>query len=173
MSLRDRLQFLIFVTDEGFCTSEMQGFHHILVEDLILNHEVQVATYKKYIAYKCPCSNCKGGIQKSIAIIKQHLREVSRDPFLYHSMVGEDPPQGFLPQGIWVHDANRRDSAGGTSGTARSDEPVMHPATIQFLDRKHDIQQQVFDAMHRADDIHDGSMRNIEHTRKRCATLLS
>jgi hypothetical protein len=72
----------------------MEGYHHIPVEDLILDHELRVAKRKNYDSYKCPCANYKGGIRKPIGTIRQHLRDVPQDRYLYHSMIGEDPTEG-------------------------------------------------------------------------------
>jgi hypothetical protein len=120
---------------------EMHGFHHIPVEDLILEHELRVAAVKKYIAFKCPCWNCKGGVTKCVATIKKHLRDMPRDPYLYQSMVGADPEEGFPVDGIWIPNSQRRQNSGARFETFHSMEFGPDASTVEFLDLEHDIRQ--------------------------------
>jgi hypothetical protein len=34
----------------------MEGYQHIPVEDLILEHELRIAKLRNYESFKCPCS---------------------------------------------------------------------------------------------------------------------
>jgi hypothetical protein len=80
----------------------MEGYSHISVDNLLLQHELRIARLRNYDSFMCPCCDCKGGIRKSTATVKQHLRRRPRDPFLFRSMVGDDPEEGFPPEGIWI-----------------------------------------------------------------------
>lgn len=75
---------------------------YIPQEDLILYHELQMCEDKNWDYYLCPCKECHGGHCYSIRTIQGHLRECNRDLFLMRSMVGGDPKNGFLVEGIWI-----------------------------------------------------------------------
>jgi hypothetical protein len=140
----------------------MESYRHIVVEDLILEHELRIAKLKYYEAFKYPCSNCKGGMWKLISTIRQHLRTMPRDRFLYHSMVGEDPVQGFPPDGLWICTLERMSNM---DRMPYNDDPgVEFPdANIEhFMDLEHDIQQQVFDAFNIADETVEEAVRNSQ-----------
>jgi hypothetical protein len=118
----------------------MESYRHIVVEDLILEHELRIAKLKYYEAFKYPCSNCKGGMWKLISTIRQHLRTMPRDRFLYHSMVGEDPIQ-FPPDSLWIRTSERMSNM---DRMPYNDDPgVEFPDanTEHFMDLEHDIQQ--------------------------------
>ena len=140
----------------------MAGLWHILVEDLILQHELRVACLRNYAAFKCPCSNCKGGIRKSVRVIKQHLCEVPRDRFLYHSMVGEDPPGGFPAHGIWMPATEGVYEGADECTTDANGNEYLDSSTIEFLDLEHDVQQQVFDALYFADRLVEEPFANTD-----------
>jgi hypothetical protein len=146
--------------------SGMDNLRHIPVEDLILDHELRVASEKNYTAFKCPCINCEGGIRKPIAIIRQHLCTVPQDPYLYHSMVGEDPPNGFPVQGIWIRGPGIGRDTSATPTHPGWDQTDLDPPMNKFLDLEHDIQQQVFDSLQRADELLEESMLNTETTKE-------
>ena len=80
----------------------IQGYQYVAMEDLILEHELRIAKLKLYNSFECSCLNCKGRIQKSISTVMHHLRTMPRNWFLYHSIVGEDPMQGFPTNGLWI-----------------------------------------------------------------------
>jgi hypothetical protein len=66
-------------------------------------------------------------------------------------MVGEEPPYGFLVEGIWVEDSGeyvilRPTSDGVDCGSTDND----------YLDPFHDVQRQLFDAFDVGDRIREG-----------------
>jgi hypothetical protein len=67
---------------------------------------MRVAEKARLIHHFCPCKKCKGGHRYSIHAIKTHLREYWRNGMLMHSMVGGDPPDGYLEGGAWVYDGD-------------------------------------------------------------------
>jgi hypothetical protein len=153
-----------FTCDCGSMNLGMEGFRHIPVEDLILDHELQLAKEKNCSSFKWPCSDCKTGRRKSIGTIRQHLSEVPRDPYLYHSMLGENPLGGFLVHGIWVLNVERTRKREGRNMSAELFEHEVDKRTVEFLDLEHDFQQQVFGSLHMTDDFLDKCMRNSEHS---------
>lgn len=104
---------------EADLSAAMESYKHIPIEDLLLQHELRIAREKHYDSFMCPCSDCKGGLCKSIPTIKEHLRRVQRDKFLYHSMVGKDPVHGFPADGIWIP----RDDHNGRTAEEDCDDP--------------------------------------------------
>jgi hypothetical protein len=131
----------------------MEEFRHIPVEDLILVHELRIAKEKGFDAFKCPCSDYKGGTRKNLSMIKHHLCNVARDPFLYHSMVGDDPDHGFPAPGIWIPITNPMSRTEGTSSHTEAPTAFPDAAAASFLDLEHDIRQQVFDTLNTADEL--------------------
>jgi hypothetical protein len=65
-------------------------------------------------------------------------------------MVGEDPPEGFPAAGIWIPNLQRMGSTEDRGQTFHADE-VPDARTVGFLDLEHDLRQQVFDSLNRAD----------------------
>jgi hypothetical protein len=112
---------------------------HIPVEDLILQKELQVCEENNWDLYLCPCRKCHGGHRYSVTTVQMHLREFRRDPFLMYSMVGGDPPDGYLAAGFWVQD--RGDPVPDMNVF---DDAYMGTEYGDHLDPYHDTQQQLF-----------------------------
>ena len=84
----------IHITDDG-CT-----LRHVIVGDIILHIELRVAMENNIRAFRFHCRDCKGGQRKTIEFIQQHHAAVDRDPFLQRSLLGGDPPNGYLLRGM-------------------------------------------------------------------------
>jgi hypothetical protein len=156
-------QSTVIQLTEADLAATMESYKYIPVEDLILQHEMRIARDKQYESFMCPCSDCKGGLHKSIPMIKEHLRRVPCDKFLYHSMVGEDLVHGFQPHGIWIP----RDEHSGRTPEEDCDDPnvadYIDSETMNFLDLEHDIRRHVFDSLRTADDLFKDSKTQTEN----------
>jgi hypothetical protein len=111
----------------------------------------------------CPCCDSKGGLRKSITTIRDHLRRLGRDKFLYHSMLGEDLVDGFPGGGIWISRRDHMSRQENDSNAAHAEDDFADCETMNFLDVEHDIQQQVFDALNRADTLNEEAIRDTEN----------
>jgi hypothetical protein len=68
-------------------------------EELILQTKLHKVDRLQLRSYFCPYRNCHRGKRVAIGGIKQHLQKVGRDPFFMRSMLGGDPPEGYLEFG--------------------------------------------------------------------------
>ena len=117
-----------------------QTGRHINVEDLILQHELEICKERDWDLFLCPCRHCYGGYQYTIRTIQLHLQNYGRDPFLLHSIVGDDLEGGFPLQGIWID--NMREYFPDTN---IFDDTDMGSEYQENLDPYYNIQQQLFD----------------------------
>jgi hypothetical protein len=91
---------------------------------------------------------------------QEHLKRFGRDPFLMHSMVGGDPPDGYPSGGIWVHDGREYDME-----TNVFDDADIGTEYRDHLDPFHDIQQQLFDTFDLGDRLRENTPHIFEDDR--------
>jgi hypothetical protein len=101
-------------------------------------------------SYLCPCRKCHGGHWYRIQTVQMHLHEFRRDPFLMHSMVGNDLVDGYSTGGIWVRDQDLPNPDMNVF-----DDADMGTEYENHLDSYHDIQQQLFDTFDLGDRLRE------------------
>lgn len=128
------------------------GNRWVTTEKIILETELEMAARMQLTEYLCPCRSCHGGRRLPILRIKQHLKLHRRDPFLYQSMLGGDPPSGYPVEGAWFADKDGDDSMDPEGIEAVSDHSDGEAIP---LDQQHDVHQQFLDALEHADGMHE------------------
>lgn len=154
-------------------STDGRAFRHIPIGDLILQTELRVATEKDVKAFRCPCRNCRGGRRKTVEVIRKHLVDVGRDPFLNKSMIGGDPLDGYPSNGLWVEDIAYDNDIVVTEtvnehGLMEANNPILEAVnedanggTNPVLDEYHEVHRQVLEAFDRSDALHDEVQDNV------------
>jgi hypothetical protein len=117
---------------------------------MILQAELRFCNDNGVTSFQCPCRNCHGGLRYTIQIIRQHLRQNFRDPFLMRCMVGPDLDGGWPIEGIWMNDCGDR-----VSRSHDINVPEESTGAPDQLDPYHDVQQQMFDAFDTGDRLRE------------------
>jgi hypothetical protein len=138
-------------------------YHHITQKELVLRTELRVCIEQGIDKFHYPCRECHGGGRRmSIAAIREHLRKNFRDQHLMLSQVGGDPPAGYPTGGVWVDEAghewifeddNEEENFVIPGNGTKDFSNIFHDASDQFMDREHNIQQQLYDAFDVGDDL--------------------
>ena len=131
---------------------------HILMVDLIVRREKQLATEQNLTYYPCPCSKCHGGHRRTLKTIDYHREKYGRDQHIMHSILGGDPPGGFPPEGIWVHDNRDDDDEENFYDDAESNSLFS-----EEMDPYHDVQQQMRDAFGVGDQLREQTVEAELH----------
>ena len=89
-----------------------------------------------------------------VRAITKHLQSYGRDKFLYRSMIGGDPPEGYPEDGAWYHS----DEEWSVDSNGRDEEVFEHPLpedTISDPPGHHDVHKQFEDALRTVEELQE------------------
>lgn len=127
-------------------------------EEIIHRHELEFAASREVpiTRWSCPCNHCRGGHRYSSAAITTHLNSYGRDPFLFRSMIGGDPPGGYPEDGAWYYSDD--DWTLENEGRPQEDfqNPVPEDKDLDLdQDGQHDVHKLFEDALRTAEELEE------------------
>lgn len=84
--------------------------------------------------HMCACTKCHGGHHKTLRTIEAHQQEYGRDNHLFFSILGGNPPSGYLPKGIWINEFGERGAKENMF-----DDADTGSVYAEELDKYHDV----------------------------------
>ena len=140
------------VDEEFYRAPQSLVSRHIPVEDVIVRHEKRIVAEKHLKAYRCPCTNCHEGHRQSLKTMNTHHEQNGQDKHLMFSMLGDDPPGGFSPEGIWLNDSVVSEPL---ENVFEGDD--LESPSGDDMDPYHAVQQQIRDAFAQGDILREES----------------
>ena len=95
-----------------------------------------------------------GGRRLPVCAITMHLKSYGRDQFLYRSMIGGDPPEGYPEHGAWYYSDEEWTVDNQCCDGQYFDMPVPDDADRDPCGH-HDVQKQFEDALQTAEELQE------------------